>query len=221
MFLEALLEAERHQIDVVRHLLVDCLARDRSLQVALSAILSSSDLTALPTRTTAYAHSKCNELPSDELPYSIFFYITVSMAEWLRAWDTLVTRKLWRRGVVSSVPNRGGGGGGGRGEGGGGGGGNWYGFVIWTWLSFKILNLFGILSSWGSSNHRRSAPFLYEVASRVKNRHFSDYYYYYYYYCFCFFSILCRLPYAGLSLDIWCAPNVCVVQHHRPRTTHP
>ena len=25
------------------------------------------------------------------------------MAEWLRAWDTLATMKLWRRGVVSSA----------------------------------------------------------------------------------------------------------------------
>ena len=33
--------------------------------------------------------------------------IIVSMAEWLRAWDTLATRKLWRREVVSSIPDRG------------------------------------------------------------------------------------------------------------------
>ena len=46
-------------------------------------------------------------------------------------------------------------------------------------LSLKILNLFGILSSWGSSNYRPSAPFLYDVASHVINRHFDDYYYYY------------------------------------------
>ena len=39
-----------------------------------------------------------------------------------------------------------------------------------------------MLSSWGSSNYRPSAPFLYEVASHVKNCHFGDYYYYYYYY---------------------------------------
>ena len=30
-------------------------------------------------------------------------------------------------------------------------------------LSFKILNLFGILSPWGSSSYRPSAPFLYEA----------------------------------------------------------
>ena len=47
-------------------------------------------------------------------------------------------------------------------------------------LSFKILNLFGTLSPWGSGNYRPSAPFLYEVASHVKNCHFGDYYYYYY-----------------------------------------
>ena len=41
----------------------------------------------------------------------------------------------------------------------------------------------GTLSAWGSSNYRPSAPFLYEVASHVKNCHFGDYYYYYYYVC--------------------------------------
>ena len=35
-------------------------------------------------------------------------------------------------------------------------------------ISYKILNLFRTLSSWGSSNYRPSAPFLYEVASHVK-----------------------------------------------------
>ena len=56
--------------------------------------------------------------------------------------------------------------------------------------SFKILNLFGILSPWGSSNYRPSAPFLYdyEVASHVKNCHFGNYYYYYYYDYKMFFS---------------------------------
>ena len=43
-------------------------------------------------------------------------------------------------------------------------------------LSFKILNLFGILSVITGP----SAPFLYEVASHVKNCHLGDYYYYYY-----------------------------------------
>ena len=39
-----------------------------------------------------------------------------------------------------------------------------------------------MLSSWGSSNYRPSAPFLFEVASQFKkNCHFGDYYYYYYY----------------------------------------
>ena len=32
---------------------------------------------------------------------------SASMAEWLRAWDTLVMMKLWRREVVSSIPDRG------------------------------------------------------------------------------------------------------------------
>ena len=56
------------------------------------------------------------------------------------------------------------------------------GFLIWTCLSFKILNLFRTLSSWGSSNYRPSAPFLYDVASHdhVKNCHSGHYYYYYY-----------------------------------------
>ena len=49
-------------------------------------------------------------------------------------------------------------------------------------LSFKILNLFGTLSPWGSSNYRPPVPFLYEVASHVKNCHFGNYYLYYYCY---------------------------------------
>ena len=53
-------------------------------------------------------------------------------------------------------------------------------FLIWMCLSFKILNLFGMLSPWGSSNYRPSAPFLHEVASHVKNCHFGNYYYYLY-----------------------------------------
>ena len=32
---------------------------------------------------------------------------SASMAEWLRAWDTLAMMKLWRREVVSSSPDRG------------------------------------------------------------------------------------------------------------------
>ena len=32
---------------------------------------------------------------------------TASMAEWLRAWDTLAMMKLWRREVVSSILDRG------------------------------------------------------------------------------------------------------------------
>ena len=39
---------------------------------------------------------------------------------------------------------------------------------VFSCLSFQILNLFRTLSSWGSSNYRPSAPFLYEVASHVK-----------------------------------------------------
>ena len=41
-------------------------------------------------------------------------------------------------------------------------------------MPFQILNLFGMLSSRGSVkiNYRPSAPFLYEVASRVKNAHY-------------------------------------------------
>ena len=40
--------------------------------------------------------------------------------------------------------------------------------------------LFGMLSPWGSGNYRPYAPFLYEVASHVKNCHFGAYYYYNY-----------------------------------------
>ena len=35
-------------------------------------------------------------------------------------------------------------------------------------------------SSWGSIRLQPNAPFLYEVAGHVKNRHFGDYYYCYY-----------------------------------------
>ena len=34
-------------------------------------------------------------------------YINGRVAEWLRAWDTLAMMKLWRREVVSSIPDRG------------------------------------------------------------------------------------------------------------------
>ena len=40
--------------------------------------------------------------------------------------------------------------------------------LIWICLCFQILNLFRTLSSWWSGNYRPSAPFLYEVASHVK-----------------------------------------------------
>ena len=33
--------------------------------------------------------------------------VSDSMAEWLSAWDTLAVMKLWRREVVSSIPDRG------------------------------------------------------------------------------------------------------------------
>ena len=39
--------------------------------------------------------------------YSNMWYDMPHMAEWLRAWDTLATMKLWRREVVSSIPDRG------------------------------------------------------------------------------------------------------------------
>ena len=99
---------------------------------------------------------------------------TASMAEWLRAWDTLATMKLRRREVVSSIPVRG--------------------TIVGVFSptrqlirfshlnmpSFKILNLFRILlSPWGSGNYRLPAPFLYEVASHVKKLPFRRYYYYY------------------------------------------
>ena len=49
--------------------------------------------------------------------------------------------------------------------------------LIWTCLSFQILNLFRTLSSWGSINYSRSATFLYdiEVASHVKKLPFRPY----------------------------------------------
>ena len=40
--------------------------------------------------------------------FRTYFRTTVNfMAEWLRAWDTLAMMKLWRREVVSSIPDRG------------------------------------------------------------------------------------------------------------------
>ena len=49
--------------------------------------------------------------------------------------------------------------------------------LIWTSLSFQILNLFRTLSSWGSVNYSRSATFLYdiEVASHIKKLPFRPY----------------------------------------------
>ena len=102
-----------------------------------------------------------------------------SVAEWLRGVGHLDhVRSYGVREVVSSIPDR--------------GNivgicrmsfssdpGDWYGFLIWTCLSFQILNLFRTLSSWGSGNYRPSAPILYEVASHVKNCHSGHYYYYY------------------------------------------
>ena len=42
--------------------------------------------------------------------------------------------------------------------------------VRFSHLPFKILNLFGILSPWGSSNYRPSAPFLYERSTTTSTR---------------------------------------------------
>ena len=50
--------------------------------------------------------------------------------------------------------------------------------LIWTSLSFQILNLFRTFSSWGSGNYRPSAPFLYGVAwATLKNCHSGHYFY--------------------------------------------
>ena len=99
------------------------------------------------------------------------------MVECLRAWDTVAIIHSWRREIVSLIPDRG----------------TIVGRVFsptkqlvpFSHLnvpSFKILNLFGMLSTWGSSNYRPSAPFLYAVASHVKHCHFDfgEYYYYYF-----------------------------------------
>ena len=59
--------------------------------------------------------------------------------------------------------------------------------LIWTCLSFQILNLFRTLSSRGSGNYRPSAPLLYEVARHVKQLPFRPLllnYYYYFINCF-------------------------------------
>ena len=47
--------------------------------------------------------------------------------------------------------------------------------LIWKCISFQILNLFRTVSSWGSGTYRPSAPFLYEVASHVKQLQSSHY----------------------------------------------
>ena len=123
---------------------------------------------------------------------------TASVSEWLRAWDTLATMKLWGRGVMSLIPDRG--------------------IIVGRVFSptsqlirfshlicppFKILNLFGILSPWGSSNHRPSAPFLYEVASHVKNCHFGDYYYFYYFYYFYYYYYYYYYYYIYIGRVVW------------------
>ena len=49
-------------------------------------------------------------LVSSHIQINVAVYLRLahaSMAEWLRAWDTLATMKLWRREVVSSIPDRG------------------------------------------------------------------------------------------------------------------
>ena len=120
--------------------------------------------------TLMFVLSGCHSLSS------VSCCLSLSVAEWLRAWDTLtmfeatVCGRSWvgsprpgqySRMSFSSDP------------------GDWYGFLIWTCLSFQILNLFRTLSSWGSGNYRPSAPFIYEVASHVKNCYSGHYYYYY------------------------------------------
>ena len=72
-------------------------------------------------------------------------------------WDTLAMMKLWRREVVGSSPDRD--------------------TIAGRVFSPTFLAKFWIYLQWGSSNHRPSAPFLYEVASYVKNCRFGDYYY--------------------------------------------
>ena len=96
--------------------------------------------------------------------YANSLLATTSMSELLRALDTLAMMKLWRREVACSIPDQ-------RTTVGClfSSTSNWYGC-----LSFKIMNLFGILSPWGSSNYRPSAPFLCEVVSHVKSCHFGD-----------------------------------------------
>ena len=95
--------------------------------------------------------------------------LTATVAEWVRAWDTLTMfEELYGvRKVVSSIPDR--------------GNivprmsfssepGDWYmvSSSEHAFQDFQILNLFRTLSSWGSSNYRPSAPLLYEVANHVK-----------------------------------------------------
>ena len=58
-------------------------------------------------------HSMCCHLAAEVYNYNYSYTnvrmsaATASMAEWLRAWGTLAMMKLWRREVVSSIPDRG------------------------------------------------------------------------------------------------------------------
>ena len=69
--------------------------------------------------------------------------------------------------------------------------------LIWTCLSFQILNLFRTLSSWGSVNYSRSATFLYdiEVASHIKKLPFRPYIYFSFLFFLSFLadSIICQV----------------------------
>ena len=113
---------------------------------------------------------------------------SASMAEWLRAWATLGHDEAMEAGGREFDPRP---------------GhysrmrfyflvqpGNWHdGFTLnWTFVrfnGFSHLNVPFLQNSefiWNvvlAVNYRPSAPFLYEVASRVKSCRFADYYYYY------------------------------------------
>ena len=71
-------------------------ARGRQLDIPQQVRVVPCAACRVPRRSVTASLSRCHVTPQ-----------TASMAEWLRAWDTLATMKLRRREVVSSIPDRG------------------------------------------------------------------------------------------------------------------
>ena len=86
------------------------------------------------------------------------------------------------------------------------------------------LNLFRTLSSWGSSNYRPSAPFLYEVASHVKKLPFRPLLLLCMYVCFyaCMYMyVSCMTLYACALHDTGSTnPDLCMIEGTQLYTFH-